>query len=108
MRLIVDSYPMAKKHRTAEWSEYVRRLGDNLAHWRLERDLSQEKLASVSGLSRYTYQRLEKGLIGDHDPANPTLFTLVSLAEALEIPMCTLIPEPTGQTTSSPDFWFRS
>ena len=90
---------MGKEHRTEAWAQYMREVGDNLAYWRIVRGLSQEKVAFASHLSRYTYQRLEKGLLRSADPANPTLFTLVSLSETLAVPLSKILPDPSGSVT---------
>lgn len=97
---------MVDDERSEQWNDYMRQLGDNLAYWRSERGLSQEKVAFASHLSRYTYQQLEKGHGKPQRSANPTLFTLVSLAETLAVPLSDIIPEPSGTVTLVPsDPW---
>ncbi|WDG18179.1 helix-turn-helix domain-containing protein [Microbacterium sp. Clip185] len=54
---------MAKRTRRedAAWSDYAGQLATNLQRLRQERGLSQEYVAYHSGLTRYTYQKYEKG-----------------------------------------------
>lgn len=94
---------MAKQDRPEPWAQYMRDLGDNLARWRGKRRLSQEKVAFASHLSRYTYQQLEKGKGKANESANPTMFTLVSIAETLAVPLSEIIPEPSGTVTLRPE-----
>ena len=75
-----------------QWAAYVRELGDHLHDVRLQRGMSQEHVAYAAGLTRYTYQRLERGLGTNAVPANPTLFTLVAVAEALDVGLEDVLP----------------
>ena len=78
---------MAKRTRPedAAWSDYAGQLATNLQRLRHERGLSQEDVAYRSGLTRYTYQKYEKGWSKPGTPMNPQLFTLVALCDVLGI-----------------------
>lgn len=67
-------------------------MGVALQRLRLERGLSQERLAHMAGISSYTYQKFEKGESKPGTPMNPRLFTLLSLAEVLEVSLEDLVP----------------
>lgn len=70
---------------------YARELGLRLQRLRLERGLSQERLAHMAGISAYTYQKFEKGESRPGTPMNPRLFTLIAIAEALGVRTTDLI-----------------
>lgn len=59
--------------------------GENILLWRLHRSLSQEQLADLSGLPRPNLSDIEKG------KRDVTLFTLRSLANALNVSPGTLV-----------------
>jgi transcriptional regulator with XRE-family HTH domain len=73
-------------------AEFARELGLNIQRLRLERGLSQERLAHLAGLSAYTLQKFEKGESKPGTPMNPRLFTLMSMAQALSVELEVLIP----------------
>ena len=75
-----------------EWARFSSELGRNLHKLRVARGMSQEDLAYAAGLSRYTYQKFEKGESRPGAPANPHLRTLASLAAALGVPVTELLP----------------
>jgi len=75
------------------WHAYVRELGAKLYRFRVERGLSQEKLAVLAGISSFTYRKLEKGESNPGTDANPRLRTLVSIAKVLEIDVKELLPD---------------
>lgn len=83
---------MARHHNWPGWSDYVQELGDHAFQIRTERGMSQENVAYAAGLTRYTYQRLERGLGTNALAANPTLATLVAVAQALDVGLEDLIP----------------
>ncbi|MGB3414602.1 MAG: helix-turn-helix transcriptional regulator, partial [Microbacteriaceae bacterium] len=56
-------------------------------------ELSQERVAHATGISTYTYRKLEKGESNPGTPANPRLQTLVALAEVLGVGVHELLPE---------------
>lgn len=53
--------------------------GRLLRQWRLERRMSQERLAEISGCDRSYLSRLERGI------NTPSLSVMIELANALEI-----------------------
>ena len=74
------------------WEDYARQIGVRLHQLRVERGLSQERLAVAAGISACTYRKLEKGESNPGTAANPRLRTLVALAEVLEVPVVELLP----------------
>lgn len=79
--------------------DYARALGVNLQRLRLERNLSQERLAHMAGISAYTYQKFEKGESRPGTPMNPRLFTLVAIAQVLGTTIEELLPTPPPDLT---------
>lgn len=75
-------------------------MGGNLQRHRLERGYSQERVAYEAGLSRYTYQKLEKGESRPGDPANPRLQTLLAIAQVLGVELTDLLPPKTPDLTA--------
>lgn len=55
--------------------------------------LSQEQVAYRAGLTRYTYQKYEKGASRPGRPANPTLRTVLAISQVLGMPLDDLIPD---------------
>jgi transcriptional regulator with XRE-family HTH domain len=76
-----------------EWSSYAQRLATALRTLRERSGLSQEDVAYRSGLTRYTYQKYEKGESRPGSPANPTLRTLIAIAQVLAVSVHELIPD---------------
>lgn len=76
-------------------AEYARAIGVNLQRLRQQQGLSQERLAHAAGISSYTYQKFEKGESKPGTPMNPRLFTLVAIAQVLEVTVEELLPRPT-------------
>lgn len=68
-----------------QFAAQLRRRRDELA-------MSQEDVASRAGVSRYVYQMFEKGEGRPGRPANPQLRTMIALAQALDMPVASLIP----------------
>jgi len=62
-----------------------RAIGDNLRAARLERNLSQERLAELAGLDRQAINRIELG----HQAA--LIDNLIRIADALNIPLADLV-----------------
>lgn len=85
---------MAKRTRPedAAWGDYAGQLATNLQRLRLERGLSQEDVAYRSGLTRYTYQKYEKGESKPGTPANPTIRTLLAMSQALGVELTEILP----------------
>ena len=71
---------------------FAREFGIRLHRARIEAALTQEELAHAAGLTRSHYQQLEKGLSRPGVPANPSLRTIVGLAEVLGVPLEALVP----------------
>ena len=49
-------------------------------------------LAHLAGISAYTYQKFEKGESKPGTPMNPRLFTLLALADVLQVGLEDLLP----------------
>ncbi|MFD1861239.1 XRE family transcriptional regulator [Aeromicrobium phragmitis] len=85
---------MAKKRPPVAWDAFARDLGANIQRLRLERGLTQEQLAYTSGLSRYTFQKFEKGESMPGTPANPSLANIMAIAQVLGVTLDELVPRP--------------
>ena len=83
---------MPRRPATDPWERYVRELGIRLHQRRIERGLTQERLAVAADITSFTYRKLEKGESNPGTPANPRLRTLVALAEVLEVEVAELLP----------------
>jgi len=83
---------MPHRPRTPEWDEYVQRLGLTLQRLRIRLGMSQEDVAYAAGLTRSHYQQLEKGRSRPDTAANPSLYTLASLASVLNVDIRELLP----------------
>lgn len=66
--------------------KYYDELAKNMRVERAKRKISQLNLATKAGLSLDTINMIERGV------ANPTLFTIISIAKALDVDLNTLIP----------------
>ena len=60
-------------------------VGSNVRRLRLERELTQEQFAEISGLSQQYISGLERGR------RNPTIVTLYEIATALEVAPAALL-----------------
>jgi transcriptional regulator with XRE-family HTH domain len=76
---------------STSWEDYVRDLGHELQRLRVAAGLSQEGLAYRAGITRAHYQQLEKGSSHTARPANPSLKTLVGLAQVLGVEIADLV-----------------
>tara|TARA_B100000378_G_scaffold222392_1_gene185892 strand:+ start:9671 stop:9955 length:285 start_codon:yes stop_codon:yes gene_type:complete len=76
----------------AAWSDYAGELAANLRRLRAEAGLSQEDVAYRSGLTRYTYQKYEKGESKPGTPANPTIRTLLAMSQTLGVELTEILP----------------
>ena len=76
----------------SSWAAYMRTVGINIQRERIRHGMSQERLAYSAGLSRLTYQQLEKGESRPHTPANPSLKNIMAIAQVLDIPLDLLLP----------------
>lgn len=77
-------------------------LARTLRSRRRELGLSQEAVAHAAGLDRTTYQLMESGRSdrSTNSLLNPRIFTLMALAQALQLPMSALLGEqPRAQQT---------
>jgi transcriptional regulator with XRE-family HTH domain len=80
-------------HTDPGWVAFAEELGRNIQRERLARGLSQELIAHTVGLSRYTYQKYEKGESKPGTPANPSLQTVLAITQAIGIPLASVLPE---------------
>lgn len=85
---------MSKKRPTGPWAEYMKILGTSIQRLRLELDLSQEQVAYAAGVSRYTYQKFEKGESMPNTPANPSLRNIMAIAQVLGADLTEILPTP--------------
>ena len=69
-------------------------MGATLHRLRIAKGLSQEELAYTAGITRYTYQKLEKGESAPGTPANPSLRNVMAIAQQLEVSLDELLPRP--------------
>ena len=76
-----------------QWRAYSQRLATSLRSARERAGLSQEDVAYRSGLTRYTYQKYEKGESRPGTPSNPTLRTILAISQVLGTPLSSLIPD---------------
>lgn len=77
----------------SDWSAYVREIGTNIQRQRLARGYSQDRVAYEANLSRYTFQKLEKGESRPDSAANPRLMTLLAVAQVLDVELAALLPQ---------------
>ncbi|MBS1895823.1 MAG: helix-turn-helix transcriptional regulator [Actinobacteria bacterium] len=77
----------------AEWAAFAQGLATAIRRARDEAGLSQEQVAYRAGLTRYTYQKYEKGESRPGTPANPTLRTMLAISQVLGVALEGLIPE---------------
>lgn len=64
-------------------------IGKKIIHFRKAKGLTQETLSELTGLNVRTIQRIETGEV------DPRLYTLKAIAEALEVNIEELLPQPT-------------
>lgn len=83
----------------SDWSAYVREIGTNIQRHRVVRGYSQDRVAYEANLSRYTFQKLEKGESRPDSAANPRLMTLLAIAQVLDIELSELLPPRTPDLT---------
>ncbi|GAB3794981.1 hypothetical protein GCM10028798_02950 [Humibacter antri] len=74
------------------WRAYVAQLAMNLHRLRIAQGMSQEDVAYRAGLTRYTYQKYEKGESKPGTAANPTIRTLLALTQALGSTLEEILP----------------
>ncbi|MFL6101382.1 MAG: helix-turn-helix domain-containing protein [Actinomycetales bacterium] len=83
---------MARGRSGESFEQYSRDLGVRLHQLRVDRGLTQERLAAAADITTYTYRKLEKGESNPGTPANPRLRTLLALAEVLDVNLAELLP----------------
>ena len=83
---------MTTNHDANTWEKYIKTVGLNIQRERINRNMSQEQLAYSAGISRFSYQQLEKGESRPHSPANPALRNIMAISQILEVPLDTLLP----------------
>lgn len=84
---------MPARQRPDDWSDIAAELGERVRRAREERQLTQEQLAELTGISRNQIQNIEHSRNNDRDEsgrriggtANPRLDTIWALSTALEI-----------------------
>ena len=81
------------------WERYARELGQNIQRERARLGYSQDRVAYEANLSRYTYQKLEKGESRPGTPANPSVRTLLAVAQVLDVEIGDLLPADTPDLT---------
>lgn len=77
----------------SSWGAYAQRLATALRRAREASGLSQEDVAYRAGLTRYTYQKYEKGESRPGSPANPTLRTILAISQVLGTSLGELLPD---------------
>ena len=87
-----DGFMSSGPIQSDEWIRFAAELGHSLHRRRMQCGLSQEDVAYAAGLSRYTYQKLEKGVSRPGTPANPSLQNVLALARVLRISLAELLP----------------
>jgi len=83
------------------WRQVAEQFGTQLQRRRHALGLTQAAVAALAGMSRYVYQKYERGQGRPGAPVNPQLRTLVALAQALDTTVGDLIPK------NMPDFTHR-
>lgn len=85
---------MAKRRPGGEWPQFARELGASIHRHRIARGLTQEQVAYAAGMTRYTFQKFEKGESMPGSPANPSLRNVMAIAQVLGITLDELVPAP--------------
>jgi XRE family transcriptional regulator, regulator of sulfur utilization len=83
---------MAQEEEWRAWPSYGLRFGRNLHRLRRLRGLTQEQLASLSGIARNSISNMERNLNNSGTATNPQLSTIYQLARALDVPPAVLLP----------------
>jgi transcriptional regulator with XRE-family HTH domain len=61
--------------------KFTKKLGENVARLRREKELTQEQLSERMGIVKQNISRLERGGV------NPTAYFIFKLSKALEVPV---------------------
>ncbi|MDO5669856.1 MAG: helix-turn-helix transcriptional regulator [Corynebacterium sp.] len=83
---------MAQEPEWAGWASFGLTFGRNLRRLRKARGLTQEGLASLSGISRNSISNIERNIGNANKPADPKLSNIYRLARALDVPPAVLLP----------------
>lgn len=83
---------MPKKRPGGPWAGFAIELAARIRHFRDMRGFSQEQVAYAAGLSRFTYQKMEKGEIVSGKPVNPSLRNVMAVAQVFGVTLDELIP----------------
>lgn len=94
-----------------DWREIASALGWRVRTLRVDRGMSQERLANIAGVSRNQVQNIEASRNNARrndgrlapGPGNPRLDTLFALAEALDVRLVDLLPHQLGGPTDVPE-----
>lgn len=89
------------KHIDSRDAEFAKKLGMRLQQLRWNKDLTQEVVAQLAGISTFTYQKFEKGESNPGTPMNPRLFTLLALADVFDMSLLELL-DIDGTLSESP------
>lgn len=84
---------MSTKANISSWPQYMRIVGLNIQRERIAHHLTQEQVAYTANISRFSYQQLEKGESRPSTPANPSLKSIMAIAQVLDIPLSALLPD---------------
>jgi transcriptional regulator with XRE-family HTH domain len=74
------------------WSEFMEAFGQAVQKRREAQKISQETLAYTAGLSRSAIQKIERGVGRAGASSNPSLRTVLAIAQVLEIQIGELLP----------------
>jgi len=91
---------MARNKPTQEWAGYAKEIGLAIQRRRVAAGLTQEHVAYAAGLTRSHYQLLERGLGAVDRPANPSLLTLMAVAQVLKVDVSELLPNGAPDVTT--------
>jgi transcriptional regulator with XRE-family HTH domain len=91
---------MARNKPSEEWAGYAREVGLAIQRKRVAAGLTQEHVAYAAGLTRSHYQLLEKGLGSRDRSANPSLLTLVAIAQVLKVEVSELMASGAPDVTT--------
>lgn len=83
-----------------DWDTFAREIGTKIQRCRVDRGFSQDRVAYEANLSRYTYQKLEKGESRPGTPANPRLMTLLAISQVLGVHLEDLLPADVPDLTA--------
>jgi len=87
---------MSKADETRNESEFSKRIGERIRHFRADRKMSLSQLSSQSGVAKGTLSKLETG------EGNPTILTLGALARVLHITPGDFITPETNKLSMTP------